>query len=357
MEDQSIYTNSQPQGGISENLQRFIDAMVEEIVLEGKPFDTEKKYLKKFSENEGLDYGKLEADITTFIEILDSLKTAFSKLQVKLAEEKGRECHISEETVKKLVGHSSQKNQVEKPEPVVLEKPDQIKNDDSGKPKKKKVWPWIIGLGTVAVVALIVFLTGGHDYVDLGLPSGTLWATCNIGATKPEDYGNYYAWGETNTKNTYNRFTYIYANEYNEKLTKYCNDFDYSNNGFTDNLTALQTIDDPATANWGGGWRTPTKAQWDELLANTTNQWTTKNGVSGRLFTSKKNGQTLFLPAAGDRWDSELLDAGSYGNYWSRSLYTDYPSHAWNLYFDLGRCGMSDDYRSGGFSVRPVRQN
>ena len=111
MQDQSLFNSSQPQGGISENLQRFIDAMVEEIVLEGKPFDTQKKYLKKFSENEGLDYDKLEADITTFIEILDSLKTVFSKLQVKLAEEKGRECHISEETVKKLVGHSSPSNQ------------------------------------------------------------------------------------------------------------------------------------------------------------------------------------------------------------------------------------------------------
>jgi hypothetical protein len=107
MEDKSLFNSSQSKT-ISDGLQNFIDAMVEEIVLEGKPFDTQKKYLRKFSENEGLDYDKLEADITTFIEILDSLKTAFSKLQVKLAEEKGKECHISEETVKKLVGHSSQ---------------------------------------------------------------------------------------------------------------------------------------------------------------------------------------------------------------------------------------------------------
>ena len=120
MQDQSLFTSSQPQGGISENLQRFIDAMVEEIVLEGKPFDTQKKYLKKFSENEGLNYDKLEADITTFIEILDSLKTAFSKLQVKLAEEKGRECHISEETVKKLVGHSHVKEIVKSNDGSIL---------------------------------------------------------------------------------------------------------------------------------------------------------------------------------------------------------------------------------------------
>ena len=201
---------------------------------------------------------------------------------------------------------------------------------------------------------------GGHEYVDLGLPSGTLWATCNVGATKPEGYGNYYAWGETKpqSSNTYNWSSYKYANGNYDKLTKYCNKSSYGNNGFTDDLTALQTSDDPAAANWGGGWRTPTKAQWDELLANTTNQWTTKNGVSGRLFTSKKNGQTLFLPAACGRWDSELLGAGFNGLYWSRSLYTDNPSCAWRLYFNSGDCYMGGDRRRyGGFTVRPVRQN
>ena len=204
-------------------------------------------------------------------------------------------------------------------------------------------------------------LTGsanGHEWVDLGLPSGTLWATCNIGASKPEGYGNYYAWGETSTKSTYNWGTYKYANGDYDKLTKYCNNSDYDNNGFTDKLTTLQSGDDPATANWGSGWQTPSKAQWDELLSNTTNQWTTKNGVKGRQFTSKKNGQTLFLPAAGSRWGSELNYAGSYGYYWSRSLYTDNPSYAWYLYFHSGSCRMgSGRSRSSGFSVRPVRLN
>lgn len=106
MEDKSLH-NSQQSQAISESLQSFIDSMVEEIVLEGKPFDSQKKYLKKFSENEGVDYDKLEADITTFIEILDSFKTAFSKLQVKLAEEKGSECYISKEMQDKLIKHSS----------------------------------------------------------------------------------------------------------------------------------------------------------------------------------------------------------------------------------------------------------
>ena len=196
----------------------------------------------------------------------------------------------------------------------------------------------------------------GHEYVDLGLPSGTLWATCNIGANKPEGYGSYFAWGETGTKSTYNWDTYKYVNGDYDKLTKYCNTSEYGDNGFTDNLTQLQSGDDPATAKWGSGWRTPSKLQWEELLSNTTNQWTTKNGVAGRLFTSKRNGQSVFLPAAGRRWVSELGLAGSSGFYWSRSLNTDNPSYAWDLDFYSDNCIMFSYYRYGGFSVRPVRQ-
>lgn len=232
--------------------------------------------------------------------------------------------------------------------------------------KKSKTGLWIgIGVTVAAVVLAVLLLTpkkvsvdgssNGHEYVDLGLPSGTLWTTCNMGATNPEDYGDYYAWGETSTKSTYKWENYKYANGDYDKLTKYCNDADYGNNGFTDNLIELQTGDDPATS-WGSGWRTPTKAQWDELLSNTTNQWTTINSVSGRLFTSKKNRQTLFLPAAGDRWGSELDGAGSGGDYWSRSLDTDGPSVAWRLYFYSGDCSVDYGSRSRGFSVRPVLQ-
>ena len=199
---------------------------------------------------------------------------------------------------------------------------------------------------------------GGHEYVDLGLPSGTLWATCNIGASKPEGNGNYYAWGETKPQasNAYSWNSYKYADGGYDKLNKYCNNSKYGDNGFTDNLTTLQAGDDPAAANWGSDWRTPSKSQWDELLANTTNQWTTRNGVSGRLFTSKKNGKTLFLPAAGGRWDGELDGTGSYGRYWSRSLDTVYPYGAWYLYFDSGNCCMYSGRRGNGFSVRPVRE-
>ena len=202
-------------------------------------------------------------------------------------------------------------------------------------------------------------------YVDLGLPSGTLWATCNIGANTPEDYGDYFAWGETETKDTYNWGTYQYCTggnyeyPYYNMLTKYCNDASYGFNGFADDLTVLLPEDDAATANWGGDWRMPTREEWNELLENTTNTWTTQNEVYGRLFTAS-NGASLFLPAAGYRWDDELDLAGSLGGFWSSSLYTGSPYDAWTLIFGSGNYLMDYISRDGGFSVRPVcsaRQN
>lgn len=195
----------------------------------------------------------------------------------------------------------------------------------------------------------------GHAYVDLGLPSGTLWATCNVGANTPEGYGDYFAWGETQTKSTYTWSTYKYCNGDYNLLTKYCNKSNYGNNGFTDNLTVLLSSDDAATANWGSGWCMPTKAQWEELYQNTTNTWTTQNGVNGRLFTPS-NGNSLFLPAAGGRWGDELDDVGSYGYYWSSSLHTDYPINAWYFYFGSDYYyHMNSSTRYYGQSVRTVR--
>ena len=193
-----------------------------------------------------------------------------------------------------------------------------------------------------------------HEYVDLGLPSGTLWATCNVGADTPEDYGDYFAWGETQLKDTYTWSTYQYCNGSYNTLTKYCSNSSYGYNGFTDDLTTLLPEDDAATANWGSGWRMPTKEEWEELLDNTTVTWTTQNGVNGRLFTAS-NGNSLFLPAAGYRSSSSLYGAGSYGNYWSSSLITDYPIYAWGFYFYSGSYYMNGGNRYYGQSVRPVR--
>ena len=203
---------------------------------------------------------------------------------------------------------------------------------------------------------------GGYpdpDWVDLGLPSGLLWATKNVGASSPEDYGDYFAWGETQTKSFYSYDNYKFYKAGTVRLTKYCTKSSYGYNGFTDNLTILEPDDDAATANWGSGWRMPTKDEWQELYDNTTRTWTTQNGINGMLFTASGGG-SLFLPAAGYiDYSGELLSAGDYGNYWSSSLYTDTPDHAWFLDFiwvgieDVGEYGL----RKIGQSVRPVRAN
>ncbi len=195
-----------------------------------------------------------------------------------------------------------------------------------------------------------------HGYVDLGLPSGLLWAICNVGANATEEYGDYFAWGETQPKDDYSWNTYQYSNGiYGNALTKYCTNSSYGYNGFTDNLTILLPEDDAATANWGNDWRMPTKEEWQELCNNTTVIWTIQNGVRGRLFTAA-NGNSLFLPAAGFRTDDLHYYAGSFGDYWSSSLNTDVPDGAWGLDFGSGNeYNLSGYSRACGFTVRPVR--
>lgn len=194
-----------------------------------------------------------------------------------------------------------------------------------------------------------------HTWVDLGLPSGTLWATCNVGAVMPYEYGRYFAWGETEQKEVYgwNTYKYTNTNSSNNTLIKYCNKSSYGYEGFTDNLTILESGDDAATVNWGNGWHTPTKEQWQELKDYTTCAWTIQNDVYGRVFYG--NGQSLFLPAAGGYWVDGLHVAGSNGYYWSSSLYTDGPYSAWDFCFDSGVYYMSYYNRFIGQSVRAVR--
>ncbi len=195
----------------------------------------------------------------------------------------------------------------------------------------------------------------GHDWVNLGLPSGTKWATCNVGATSPEKYGNYYAWGETTTKDTYSWDTYKYGSAYDE-LTKYCTDSSYGLGGFTDNLTTLETSDDVATTNWGGKWRMPTSSEWDELIDNCEWVWTDSyqtTDIAGYWVTGK-NGNSIFLPAAGLRNCDLLYLAGDYGDYWSSSLGTDYPNGAWSADFYSDDVYRDYSNRFYGRSVRPV---
>ena len=201
--------------------------------------------------------------------------------------------------------------------------------------------------------------------VDLGLPSGLKWATCNVGASKPEEYGEYFAWGETQPKEDYSWATYKWCNGSYNTLTKYNTD---SSLGTLDNKTVLDPVDDAASVNWAGKWRTPTDAEWTELKENCTWTWTSNyNGtdVAGIVVTSNKTGctgQSIFLPAAGyqngtslNSVDPNFSSVGSYGVYWSSSLNTGYPYFARDVYFNSGSVNMNDNSeRSSGRSVRPV---
>ena len=191
-------------------------------------------------------------------------------------------------------------------------------------------------------------IENGYMYVDLGL--SVKWATCNVGANSPEGYGDYFAWGETSTKSTYNWSTYKWCNGSSSTLTKYNTRSSY---GTVDNKTQLELSDDAVRANWGGSWRMPTDAELTELREQCTWTWTNQNGVNGYKVTSKSNGNSIFFPAAGYRDDSLLYDAGSNGYYWSSSLFTVSPYGAWYVDFGSGYV-YSDYYRYYGRSVRPV---
>ena len=190
-----------------------------------------------------------------------------------------------------------------------------------------------------------------HEYVDLGL--SVKWATCNVGASKPEEYGDYFAWGETTPKSTYDWSTYKYCNGSFDSLTKYNNKSSY---GAVDNKTVLEAADDAARANWGGSWRMPTWDEQDELREKCTWKRTTQNGVKGYKVTSKINGNSIFLPAVGFRNGSSLTCAGSYGYCWASSLNTLNPSNAWDVGFSSDDVYRSSNNRYFGFSVRPVCQ-
>jgi len=206
------------------------------------------------------------------------------------------------------------------------------------------------------MVKTMATLNVGPEYVDLGLPSGLLWATSNVGTFIPEGYGDYFAWGETTPKDTtYNWQTYQHG--MGGGLTKYCSNSHDGYHGFTDNLTTLLPEDDAATANWGNGWRMPTDAEFEELFNNTTVTWTQQGGVNGCLFTAT-NGNSIFLPAAGYRWNYELDEFGEVCDYWSSSLQMDYQYDA-RLFYSYSNSVSQMGYvdRTYGQSVRPVREN
>ena len=180
-------------------------------------------------------------------------------------------------------------------------------------------------------------IINGHEYVDLGLPSGLKWATCNVGASSPEDYGDYFAWGETSTKSEY--------------YSSNCSTYGVQMSDISGNAQY-----DAATANWGGSWRMPTRTEQQELLNNCTWTWTTENGVNGYKVTSKTNGNHIFLPAAGYRYGSSLYYAGSDGYYWSSTPGESNSYRAYYLYFYSGNHYIDLNDRCYGQGVRPVTE-
>ncbi|MDE7378674.1 MAG: DUF1566 domain-containing protein [Paraprevotella sp.] len=194
-------------------------------------------------------------------------------------------------------------------------------------------------------------VVNGHKAVDLGL--SVKWATCNVGASSPEEYGGYYAWGETEEKNNYDWSTYKYCNGSYDTQIKYCTK---SSKGTVDNKTVLEPEDDVAHVKWGGSWRMPTASEISELINNCSWRWIVQNGVNGCVVTSKSNGNSIFLPAAGGRWFEVVISSGSDGGYWSASL-DEYGSYdAFYLFFGSDYRDLDYNVRSGGFSVRPVTE-
>ena len=213
---------------------------------------------------------------------------------------------------------------------------------------------------TVEQTFVVPALEDTHEYVDLGLPSGTLWATCNIGASAPEEYGDYFAWGETEPKETYTRENYKWCQGSFDTMTKYCTDSGYGSNGFTDGKTELDPEDDAAYVNWGPSWRMPTHEQQRELVEQCTWIGHTLVGVKGQLVTGP-NGNTIFLPASRSSVQESPWDTGTWGTwafYWSRTLRTNQSDNASDLLYPAYPANATWDHyndRYIGEAVRPVR--
>ncbi len=197
----------------------------------------------------------------------------------------------------------------------------------------------------------------GYEVVDLGLPSGTLWATCNVGADAPEQQGAYFAWGETEEKDSYDEYNYkFYDDDARFRITKYSTDSIDRWEGWMDNLTILEPQDDAATVHWGSDYRMPTREEFEELLEYCTWEWDTINYRSGCRLIGKY-GASIFLPAAGGRYaEGRYSQGGLMGGYWSSSLCTYTNMNAYALEFDIMACKVKHvGYnRECGYSVRPV---
>lgn len=189
----------------------------------------------------------------------------------------------------------------------------------------------------------------GHEYVDLGLPSGTLWATCNVGATSQEESGDYYSWGETTTKERFYNSDYKWYDANTDLYTKYVLNEKY---GTIDNKTELEPDDDVAHVVWGGDWRMPTEQDVEELMNNARWYMDEKNSVYGYTIVSNKNSNSIFLPFAGGRFYSGVQDSNSQGCYWTKNVTSYYGATYLSIKWD--EKSMGGWFRQYGLSVRPV---
>ena len=199
--------------------------------------------------------------------------------------------------------------------------------------------------------------TKQYEYVDLGLPSGLKWAKCNVGAEKETDYGDYFMWGSTNP-NTADECAWEHA-PFNGGNTSYNADAINSAKDTVCPNGILAKEYDAASQIMGGDWRMPTRDEIQELIDNTDSEWVKDfngSGVNGGKFTSKVNGNSIFIPASGHRSVSSFYGQGNYGYVWSSSLYAVGPDYAWDLYFGSGYAMAGSLSRSFGFVVRGVME-
>lgn len=327
------------------------------------------------------------ADVLLFMMSDQSLKSPWAKREVFYAEEKGKRVIPVSLDGKSLRGwaqfhfgnvnfiDASSKEQMEKLLSDLRSWTDGSIGTDNApvSPHPKRWGRWVIPVG-IAVISLILFLAlwerrrteqggryGGqgpfnsHEWVDLG--TGVKWATCNVGASTPEAYGAFFAWGETSPKSEYkwDNYKFLVTGDSwsNVTFSKYST---RSNRGAVDDKTRLDYGDDAARVIWGGSWRIPTRSELDELLTKCTWTWTTQGGKNGYKVTSKTNGNSIFLPAAGYQLDGTLYDCGSVGYYWSSSLFSSNPFGAHSLRFSTEEVEWYIGARRSGFPIRPVSE-
>ena len=317
---------------VSEGLEGIINDIVKEVVLQGASFDSKKKWLKRYFNLEGVDYSSFEGSFPTLLEAFkgnDIDKTGIRGL--------ARLCFVRTDTIDSIFDALDERRVLslkKELEAVKEVKRSQQKKRKAESDKKEAERKEVKRKDPEEVDQSKDHTPVGVTAIDLGLPSGTKWASCNVGATKPWEYGGCYAWGETEEKKVYNRENY----DKSAKKSK----------------SICGTEYDVAHMKWGVMWKMPTKDQINELFDNCEIEWITLHFVNGSRFTSKINGNSIFFPAAGSR-DQDFPDKrGVRGGYWSGTNGGPSGSVAPMLSFSSSHVYAWVENRHEGLSVRPV---